>query len=436
MRNACLLLVCWSFVLMAQDHPAISRSVEERTGRQLRPDVRAEQLQTPGFPPGLTFTGQLSEEDAVAIALWNNSTLQATLKNLGIAQANLLEAGLLRNPSFQVLLPVGAKPFEFVLQWPVEAIWQRPRRLAVARSNLSQVSQTLIQAGLDVARDARIAHAELALAEQKRASAAEALRLRRRIAELTEKRLDAGDISEFDANLARIDARSMEEGAGRLAREAEAARERLRMVLGLRGTNTGLSALQTSVDTPKPPELEKLLATAMEARPDLRAAELGVEIAVRNARWERSRVFALVAPLLSVKETGSPLQNRAGPGLQAELPIVNRNHGQVRRADAEADRAAVLYVAARDRVEAEVREARVHLLQALDSLDLLRTGILPAVQKSIELAEKAYAEGDASFLTVLEANRQVYDVQLREAEAIASVRRARAHLERAIGKKL
>jgi len=436
MRNACLLLVLGSFVLAAQDRPAISRSVEERTGRQLRPDVRAEQLQTPGFPPGLTFTGQLSEEDAVAIALWNNSTLQATLKNLGIAQANLLEAGLLRNPSFQVLLPVGAKPFEFVLQWPVEAIWQRPRRLAVARSNLSQVSQTLIQAGLDVARDARIALAELALAEQKRVSAAEALRLRRRIAELTDKRLAAGDISEFDANLARIDARSMEEGAGRLAREAEAARERLRMVLGLRGTNTGLSAVQTSVDTLRPPELEKLLATAMEARPDLRAAELGVEIALRNARWERSRVFALVAPLLSVKETGSPLQNRAGPGLQAELPLVNRNHGQVRRADAEADRAAMLYVAARDRVEAEVREARVQLLQALDSLDLLRSGILPAVQKSIELAEKAYAEGDASFLTVLEANRQVYDVQLREAEAIASVRRARAHLERAIGKKL
>lgn len=436
MRNACLLPVCWSFVLMAQDHAVISRSVEERTGRQLRPDIRAEQLKTPEFPPGLTFTGRLSEQDAVAIALWNNSALQATLKNLGVAQAEVLDAGLLRNPSFQVLLPVAAKPFEFLLQWPVETFWQRPRRVALARMNLSQVSQTLVQAGLDVARDVRIAHAELALAERRRAVAAEALRLRRRIAELTQKRLEAGDISEFDANLARIDARSMEEIASRFAQEAEAARERLRLTLGLRGTKVDLSAAESPVDTGMPPELERLLATAMEARPDLRAAELAIEAALRNARWERSRVFALVGPLLSVKETGSPIQNRSGPGLQADLPIVNRNHGQIRRADAEAERAAILYLAARDRIEAEVREARIQLLQALESLRLIRTEILPAVQKSIQLAEKAYAEGEFSFLTVLEANRQIYDVWLREAQAIASVRRARAYLERGIGRRL
>ncbi len=411
-----------SLVLTAQDRAPASRSVEE--------------LRTASFPPGVRFTGPLSEEDAVTIALWNSSALQSTLRELGLAQADLLDAGLFRNPSFQVLFPVAAKPFEFVLQWPIETFWQRPRRMAAARSKVSQVSETMIQAGLDVARDARIAHAELALAARRSAAAAEAMQLRQRIAELTRKRLEAGDIGELEANAADVDVRLMSETAGRFAREAELARERLRMALGLRGTTETLSAIETAVETHSPPELGDLLKRAMEARPDLRAAEYAVETALRNAKWERSRVFSLVAPLLSVKETGSPTKTRTGPGLQAELPIVNRNQGGIKRADVEAERAAVLYLAERDRVEAEVREARVQLIQALESLDLIRTELIPAVDAGIRLAEKAYSQGDASFLSTLEANRRIYDVQLREAEAIASVRRARARLEHGIGRKL
>jgi cobalt-zinc-cadmium efflux system outer membrane protein len=422
--------------LLAQDRTPVSQSVQERTGHAIRPQAGANDLKTPGFPPGLTFAGKLSEEDSVAIALWNNSAFQATLKDLGVAEADLLEAGLLRNPSFQVLLPLAGKPFEFLLQWPIETFWQRPRRVEAAQANLSQVGQSLIQAGLDVVRQARLAHAEVALAERRRAAATEALQLRRQIAALTEKRLAAGDISEFEANLARIDARSVEETVNRASRDVEAAAERLRMTLGLRGTGQALSAVEPAVGTAQPPEREDLLKTAMEARPDLRAAELAVESAARNARWEKSKVAALVAPLLSVKESGSPAKVRSGPGLQAELPIFNRNQGRIRRADAEVERAAVLYLAARDRVEAEIREARVQLVQALESLELIRTEVRPATQKSIQLAQSAYADGDTSFLSVLEAGRQIYDVQMREAEAIAGVQRARAALEHGIGRRL
>lgn len=55
----------------------------------------------------------------VAIALWNNAALQADL-----AQADLVEAGLLRNPNFSLLLPVDPRPFEFALTAPVNAIWR------------------------------------------------------------------------------------------------------------------------------------------------------------------------------------------------------------------------------------------------------------------------------------------------------------------------
>lgn len=66
-------------------------------------------------------------------------------------------AGLLRNPNFSLLFPVGPKPFEFLLTLPIEGLWERPRRVEAAKANLDAVSQGLVQHGLDLARDAKLA---------------------------------------------------------------------------------------------------------------------------------------------------------------------------------------------------------------------------------------------------------------------------------------
>ena len=44
----------------------------------------------------------LTADSAVQIALLNNRNLQATYEEIGIAQADLVEAGLLRNPIFEI----------------------------------------------------------------------------------------------------------------------------------------------------------------------------------------------------------------------------------------------------------------------------------------------------------------------------------------------
>jgi len=420
----------------APDRARVSGEVQKRTGRPLRPEAPA-RPPTGGaaVPPGVVLEPELSEDAAVATALWNNAALEVALSELGLAKADLLEAGLLRNPAFQVLFPVGPKPFESVLQWPVEALWQRPRRVAAARLNLEAVSSAVVQSGLDLARDVRVAYADLGLAQQRAAVGRQSAELRERIAALTEKRLAAGDISEMEASLPRVDARSAADQAQRFAREVEAARERLRLLLGLRGDRTALRAGALGGEARQLPEWPDLLKTALEARPDLRAAEVQVEAAARRARWERSRVLALVTPLLSVKDVGTA-GVRAGPGLAAEIPLLQRNQGAVSRADAEVTRAAMRYAALRDQVELGIREGQVLYNQAAESLERLREQVRPEVERSIRLAERAYADGEVSYLFVLETTRQLYDVRIREMEAAASLRKALAQLERSVGTKL
>ena len=96
------------------------------------------------LPPDVNLADGLTQEEAVAIALWNSPTFQATLVDLGIARADLAEAGLLRNPIFSLLFPLGPKQLEFTLQYPFDALVQRPARVAAARVNARAIGERLV----------------------------------------------------------------------------------------------------------------------------------------------------------------------------------------------------------------------------------------------------------------------------------------------------
>lgn len=423
--------------LCATDHKGrqvISQEVWPRVGSTIPVQAPAPRRSF-SLPPGVSLSEQLSAPDAVAIALWNNSALEANLAAVGIAQADLLDAGLLKNPNFQSLIPVGAKPFEFLLNWPIEDLWQRKKRVLAARQNLDAVATGLVQNGLNLVRDVKIAHADLWLAERRTETLRESATVRERIAKLTERRKDVGDASGLEVSLAWADARSADELAKRAAGDIEVARVRLHQLIGLRDSPRALSAIGWT-DWPTIPEANEMLQAAYASRPDLRAAELAIEASTYRAKWQRSRIFNMVIPMLSIKESGSPQAVRAGPGVTIEIPIFNRNQGQRARADAEVVQSAWRYAALRDQVEGEVRDAMARLEQARKSLELLRTGLKPLVEQAIGQTETAYRNGDASYLNVLETTRQKFDAILREREAEAALARAHAELERSVGKKI
>jgi cobalt-zinc-cadmium efflux system outer membrane protein len=119
-----------------------------------------------------------------------------------------------------------------------------------------------------------------------------------------------------------------------------------------------------------------------------------------------------------------------------EIPILSRNQGRIQRADAEVVQAGRQYAALKDRVEQEVTEALARLTQAQASQAQLTERVRPPVERSIQLSQRAFENGDLPIMNVLEATRQIHDINLRQAEAAAAVQRALAQLERAIGKGL
>ncbi len=391
------------------------------------------QLPTP-LPPGLSLDQPISSDDAAAIAIWNNAQLRADLAAIGLAEADLKDASLLlRNPRLDTLFPVGAKPFDLLFNFPLEVFLQRPRRIAVSEAALNQLAQSLIQNGVNTARDARLAFTDLWQAEQRTQLAAESVELRDRIMKLTGARFSAGDISELETIAAKSDAASAIELHQRSIGDVQLARQRLSLSLGLVVGQSSYRLSPPSILLRSTEPLDVLLEKTMSARADLRAAEIAVTTATKRAGWERRRFLWLSAQLSSKGVGNSGVLS--GPGLSFEAPIFNRNQGMIARAEAEVESASRQYLALKQRAAFEVADARGQLDQARLSFANIRDGVLPPLERSVRLAEDQYKNGDVAFLFVLEQNRAWLDARQRLIDAQAAILRAQAQLERSVGSK-
>jgi cobalt-zinc-cadmium efflux system outer membrane protein len=107
------------------------------------------------LPNGATLADGLAEDEAVLIALWNNARFHATLAELGIAQGDLVQAGLLPNPEVGYFFSAPEEPFKYVLDMPLESLWLRPIRVAAAERESARACSRATQAGLDLIRDVR-----------------------------------------------------------------------------------------------------------------------------------------------------------------------------------------------------------------------------------------------------------------------------------------
>ncbi len=443
----------------------VSKEVERRTGHPLHPETKstaATKSTALTLPEGVSLDDGVTEDEAVAIALWNNPGLQAEMTALGLARADVIQAGLLANPQLTMIFPFSFRILEAVANWPIEAIWQRPRRVAAAKLEQERVAETLVSRALDLVRDVRLAYAEYAAAQTRASIAEETTRERREIALIINARFRAGDISELETNAAVTDARLTEERAARFAQDAALASERLRGLLGFGDDDVRLTLIapppqlappinqiigkNSSVQSAIAPAVEsfpgatesetlnELIKQALDARPELKAGELAIEAAGGRAKWERSRIVNVTA---IAKEYGRGTNGfEQGPGLLIDLPIFNRNQGNISRAEADIGRAAKQLIAARQRVVSEVREAYTQLVQSREAHRLWRTRVLPPMEQDIRLAEATYRSGDVAYLFVLETARRYSDERLREADYQVAAARALAQLERSVGRRL
>ena len=428
---------------------------EEELGRQ-----RVEELLLSG----------LTTDEAVEIALLNNRTLQAAFMDLGMARADVVQAGILSNPSLGITagFPAGGglAGLDFGITQNIAELWQIPPRKRAAEQALEREILELARYATDLAADVKTAYYRAIGAERLYALSREDITIAQKVLDLADARLGAGAASELDVNLARgvvLDSELAEE-ATRLA--AAEARRKLARLLALTLNADSLVLIDGYPEIPAGlPDNDILIELACAACLDIQAARLDVARAKEALNTERRRVLQSISLGLAVERekrqaeggrnlladtaraslangrlTAPEIEPRSagrkhtditiGPTLEIELPIFDQNQAQIAKAEFAFEQA----VKKAEALElAAVQEVRSGVDRALSSWRLAgtyRERAVPIAQRNLELSQTAYRAGQTSFLAVLEAQRQFLDSRSHQAVAAREAAEAVAELDR------
>jgi outer membrane protein, heavy metal efflux system len=428
--SACLAGGCiWS--RGGHDRAWIADDLHERTGYLAGPSGCPTD---PFIPPGVVWEDGISEDEAIALALCNNTAYQELLSHMGLARADLLQARLIPNPHLAFLVPNGPHELEATLELPFDLLLLRGKRIAAAQDEAGRIAEQLVQGGLDLIRDVRLAFADVLLARDRVQLADDAAKLRDRIAALAEKRVGAGEASRLEADAARIDSLRGRQEAARVVYDVTLAEQRLRTLMGLGFISTPLQMTEPEGLPGMPVAVNTLVDEAVVWRPDVRTHQWEAQAARQQVRLARLGQFGLQAGG-DIKALGGH-SFEVGPSFSATLPIFNQNQGKIALARAQLEQATRAWATARDRAALQVRQAHTQYVQARADLLRWEKEIRPAIKDAVARAEKAYRVGNTSLLLTLDTTRQLIEAQVREAVLRADVRRAWAELERSVGRRL
>ena len=407
----------------ACDHGSVTRAVEARFG----PTGAV-------VPPGLADGRPVAENEAVALALWNNAAFREALVEIDLTRADLIQAELLPNPEFVYYWPAQNKPFKYLIDFPIEAVWLRPIRVKAAAAENQRACARLTQTALDLIRDTRQAYADLQFAVDRLRVAERGVAVRERVRELAEERLKAGTASQLEVSTATIDFFQARQDLARATYEVAVAGERVRNLTGLSDTAFPLLPDNAAFEHRTEVPVDELVAEAVRSRPDAAAADQAAQAAAERVRvaklgWVR---FLGLLDATSGRNTG----HEFSPALRMTVPIFNRNQGGVARAEADLEMLDRRRRTVHNQIVQDVRTAHARYQQARAELDILRGKTRPEVEAAIRRAEAGFKDGVVTYLIVLESQRQLIDTYAREAQLYADLRRAWAELERGVGRRL
>jgi outer membrane protein, heavy metal efflux system len=193
---------------------------------------------------------------------------------------------------------------------------------------------------------------------------------------------------------------------------------------------------------PSPPSFEPIpeavddLLVEVDAHPMLAGLTVRQESRLAAARLAEREVWpdVDVGVVYGQRDTGHDM---IGLEVMAPLPIFGRDR---RAAEAEAARSqgralASRRAARRNDLVRDVRAAHATALRQTRVISLYEDEILPRARENVDAATAAYESGDVDFLTLLDAQLQVYDHELNLLRARAAQMRALARLNRALGRK-
>jgi outer membrane protein, heavy metal efflux system len=414
--------------------------VEARSGRQvvwnLGTDLDAEAAED----VRRLLADTLTADAAIQVALLNNRELQAVYAELGVAQADLVQAGLLSNPAFDgaVFFPVAGGPAKLELSVAMGFLdlFYRPLRRRVAAARFEEAKLQVTGAVLDLAATVRAAFYRHQANEQTRELLETIVQALAVAFEVTERLYAAGNITDLD----RARERALFEEAKVQLRAAEVAarqsRAQLNTVMGLWGPEAGWQVERRLPDVPADPlALKEVERQALRQSLDLASARQRLVVAGEQLGVSRATLFIPESSLGAAGERKAG-EWEVGPTIEVPIPLLTQGQGRLGRAVAELRRAQQEYYALGVRLRATARAVEERLQGAEDRARYSRDILLPLRERIVRETQLQYNAMQLGVFDLLRAREQQMQAALAYVETLLDYWLARTELEQLLSGRL
>lgn len=388
------------------------------------------------------LAGELTVDTATQIALFNNPELQAVYERLGVAQADVVQAGLLRNPrislhwGFRILEPgldevVGSVTGAFL------DLFLMPLKKKLANADFRRVKLEVADAVLAKVDAVARAFYAVQAATQIVAMRRTILDAQQAATELAVRQHEAGNISDLDLSNEQAVYTQAKLDLARAEYQRLADREELTRLLGVWGSDVEYKVAPKLPELPaREPDLSHLERTAIEHRFDLAAAREELASAASALQLVKgTRVIgALDLGANGHRDPDGPAT--VGPTFDLELPIFDQKQAEVARLRAQLHGAQHRADALALAIRSEVRMARNRLLAARTTIDYYQKSLVPLRERIVALSEEQYNAMLLGVYQLLQAKQNELESYREYIEAVRDYWIARADLERAIGTRL
>jgi cobalt-zinc-cadmium efflux system outer membrane protein len=418
----------------------MAKTVQQRSGYHLQwdpsaPDDREAERALRGL-----LSKPLSVDSAVQVALLKSPVLRAVYEDLSLAQADVVQAGLLSNPVLSADITTAER--EALNPNLVVGVVQSfldllliPAKKKVAAAQFEAAKFRVGSVVLDVTAQVKSDFYSVLAAQQTLAVRRTMEESEEASFELVQRQAEAGNISDLAIANEKTMVLQARLDVTRSAADVAAAREQLTRVMGLPEPSWETSARLPDVPSADVP-IARLEEQAVRDRLDLSALRQEVQTlddALTLARTSRyTGVIDIGVDVARLKDGSIAV----GPRASLELPIFDQRQAPIARLEAQRRRSQQLLVERVVEVRSEIRAAVERVNCARQAAEQYRSAIIPTREHVVELSQQEY---DAMLLGVYQLIAAKQSEVNAYREYIDSVRdywTGQAELERALGGRL
>jgi cobalt-zinc-cadmium efflux system outer membrane protein len=391
-------------------------------------------------------TTRISLDQAIDLALAHNHSIKASRTLILQNEAQEITANLRPNPTLGFdtqFVPIfspqdfsadnlnATQQFDIGIGYLFERGHKRQRRLQAARDQTAVTRAQVADSERTLAFNVGQQFVNVLLAESTLQFAMEDLKGFQQTVEISEAQLKAGFIGEGDYLKIKLQLLQFQTdvSSARLARVQ--ALVGLRELLGYDAVPVDFDVIGDLAYQPVNAKLETLQAQALRERPDFRAAELGITAAQSQILLAKANAKVDVNGTYDFSHVSG--ENSASIFVNFDLPIFNRNQGEILRTNHALTQAQEQEQSASDTVLSDVANAYEAVKSNDEVVQLYTSGYLKQAQDSRDISEYAYKRGAASLLDYLDAERSYRSTQLAYRQALASYMTALEQLKEALG---